>query len=266
LGLDPSMVTVVTGDTDRVQAGLGTFASRSVQIAGSAVWQAAEAVVERGRLRAAAMFEAAPDDVVLDPVRHGFTVRGTPALFAGWGEVAQAIGADDGTLTETAMFDGAMTFPFGAHLAVVEIDVETGNVRLLRMVVADDAGRIVHPRLFDGQVHGGIAQGVGEMLFEEFVYGEDGTPLTTTLADYLVPSAAELPSFELVRSETPTPLNPLGAKGIGESGTIGSAAAVHNAVCDALAHLGVSHLDPPLSPERIWRAIRTAPTPSSTCR
>ncbi len=273
LGLDPATISVVTGDTDLVPAGLGTFASRSVQIAGSAVWSASAAVLERGRLLAAQLFEAAVDDVVLDPTRHGFTVRGTPARFLGWAAVAAAPaasaasaesdprslgGTPAGMIAETRMFNGAMTFPFGAHVVVVEVDTETGEVRVRRVIAADDAGRVLHPALFEGQVHGGIAQGIGEMLFEEFVYSSDGTPLTTTLADYLVPSAAELPLFELVRSETPTPGNPLGAKGIGESGTIGAAAAVHNAVCDAVAHLGVRHLEPPLSPERIWRAIRSS--------
>ena len=141
------------------------------------------------------------------------------------------------------------TFPFGAHLAVVDVDTETGKAVLRRMVAVDDAGRILNPLLADGQVHGGLAQGIAQALLEEFRYDEDGNPLTTNLADYTFISAAELPSFECVRMETPTPRNELGAKGIGESGTIGSTPAVHNAVIDAVAHLGVRHIDMPTTPE-----------------
>ncbi len=153
--------------------------------------------------------------------------------------------------------DGA-TFPFGAHVAVVEVDLETGAIHHLRHVAVDDCGRIVNPLLVRGQQHGGIAQGVAQALWEQFVYDEDGNPITSTLAEYAMPSAAELPSFETENTETPTPLNPLGAKGIGESGTIGSMPAVQNAVVDALSHLGVRHLEMPCTPERVWRAINEA--------
>lgn len=149
------------------------------------------------------------------------------------------------------------TFPFGAHLVVVEVDTETGEVWVRRVLAVDDAGRIVAPALAEGQVHGGLAQGVAQALLEEVRYDDDGNPLTSTLADYAMISAAELPSFELIHMETPTPLNELGAKGIGESGSIGSTPAVQNAVVDALAHLGVRHLDLPTTPERIWRAVST---------
>jgi carbon-monoxide dehydrogenase large subunit len=150
------------------------------------------------------------------------------------------------------------TFPSGAHIAVVEVDVETGAVQLVRFVAVDDAGRIVNPLLAEGQVHGGIGQGVAQALLEEVVYDADGNPLTTNLADYAFISAAELPSFETVHVETPSPRNELGAKGIGESGTIGSTPAVQNAVVDALAHLGVRHVSLPCTPERVWRAIQEA--------
>ena len=150
------------------------------------------------------------------------------------------------------------TFPFGAHVAVVEVDLETGKVTLVRHVACDDAGTVLNPLIFEGQVHGGIAQGVAQALVEEFAYDADGNPLTANFADYTFISSAELPSFELVHMETPTPYNPLGAKGVGESGTIGSTPAVQSAVVDALAHLGVRHLDMPATPERVWRAIAEA--------
>jgi carbon-monoxide dehydrogenase large subunit len=156
-------------------------------------------------------------------------------------------------------FDAASpTFPFGAHVAVVEVDTETGHVRLVRHVACDDAGRILNPLLVEGQIHGGIAQGAAQALLEEVRFDDDGNPITSNLADYAMISAAELPSFEVVEMETPTPVNPLGAKGIGESGTIGSTPAVQSAVIDALSHLGVRHIDMPATPERVWRAIAAA--------
>jgi carbon-monoxide dehydrogenase large subunit len=164
--------------------------------------------------------------------------------------------------TSTFSADGP-TFPFGAHVAVVEVDTETGGAELVRLVAVDDAGTIINPLLADGQIHGGLAQGVAQALFEEVRYDEDGNPLTTNFADYPVPAASELPSFERIEMVTPTPRNELGAKGIGESGTIGATPAVQNAVVDAVAHLGVRHIDMPATPERIWEAIRTAAaTPS----
>jgi aerobic carbon-monoxide dehydrogenase large subunit len=150
------------------------------------------------------------------------------------------------------------TYPFGAHVAVVEVDVETGDVRLLRLVACDDAGRVPNPLLAEGQRHGGLARSAAQALYEHVAFDPDGNPLTTNFADYAVVSAAELPSFELVDMETPTWVNPLGAKGIGESGTIGATPAIQNAVCDALGHLGVRHVDMPCTPERVWRAIRVA--------
>jgi aerobic carbon-monoxide dehydrogenase large subunit len=150
------------------------------------------------------------------------------------------------------------TYPFGAHIVVVDVDTETGKVVVRRIVAVDDAGRILNPLLVDGQVHGGLAQGVAQALLEEVRYDPEGNPLTTNLADYTFVSAAELPSFETIRMETPTPLNVLGAKGIGESGTIGSTPAVQNAVVDALSHLGVRHIDMPTTPERVWSAITEA--------
>jgi carbon-monoxide dehydrogenase large subunit len=150
------------------------------------------------------------------------------------------------------------TFPFGAHVSVVEVDTETGSVDVLRHVAVDDCGRILNPMLVDGQVHGGLAAGIAQALWERMVYDDDGNPLTSTLAEYAIPSAAELPQFEVGHTETPSPLNPLGAKGIGESATVGSTPAVQNAVVDALSHLGVRHVDMPCTPERVWRVIEDA--------
>jgi carbon-monoxide dehydrogenase large subunit len=229
-----------------------------VQLGGTNVWRAATHVVEQGREIAARLLEADPADVVLEEGR--FHVAGTPALSRGWAEIATVAAdergeplAGEGDFTQ----DGG-TFPSGAHIAVVEVDVETGAVQLVRFVAVDDAGRIVNPLLAEGQVHGGIGQGVAQALLEEVVYDADGNPLTTNLADYAFISAAELPSFETVHVETPSPRNELGAKGIGESGTIGSTPAVQNAVVDALAHLGVRHVSLPCTPERVWRAIQEA--------
>jgi carbon-monoxide dehydrogenase large subunit len=193
-------------------------------------------------------------------------VAGAPSTALGWAELAAAAadperrppGMEAG-LAATADFElERSTFPFGAHLAVCEVDTETGLVRLLRHVAVDDCGRVHNPTLAEGQVHGGIAQGIGQALFEEVGYDADGNCLHGNLASYGMPGAADLPAFETERMETPTPLNPLGVKGIGESGTIGATPAVQNGVVDALAHLGVTHIDMPLTPERVWRAIRAA--------
>ena len=254
-------ITYVQSDTALVPRGGGTGGSRSLQLGGTAVYRAADAVVEQARELAARLLEADADDVVVtDDGRVG--VAGVPARALTWAELAQAAAADgDGQGPLASALDAAQegaTFPFGAHVAVVEVDLETGQVRLARHVAVDDCGRIVNPLLVRGQQQGGIAQGIAQALWEQFVYDEDGNPLTSTLAEYAMPSAAEFPFFETENTETPTPLNPLGAKGIGESGTIGSMPAVQNAVVDALSHLGVRHLDMPCTPERVWRAIATA--------
>jgi carbon-monoxide dehydrogenase large subunit len=180
-------------------------------------------------------------------------VAGTPTAGKSWAELATS--SPEPLRSETDLAAQGTTYPFGAHIAVVDVDTETGKVTVERLIACDDAGRILNPLLVDGQVHGGLAQGVAQALLEEIRYDEDGNPLTTNFADYTFVSAAELPSFERVPMETPTPLNALGAKGIGESGTIGSTPAVQNAVIDAVAHLGVRHIDMPTTPERVWRAI-----------
>jgi carbon-monoxide dehydrogenase large subunit len=216
-------------------------------------------VVEKARQLAADALEANPDDVVLDKTTGRFTVAGTPAIGRSWAELATEATSSGDPLTVITDFQASTpTFPFGAHVAVVEVDIEVGKVVLRRHIAVDDAGRILNPLLADGQRHGGIAQGAAQALLEEVRYDEDGNPVTSNLADYSAISATELPSFELVAMETPTDANPLGAKGIGESGTIGSTPAVQSAVIDALSHLGIRHLDMPLTPERIWRAVQAA--------
>jgi carbon-monoxide dehydrogenase large subunit len=228
------------------------------------VHEASVAVFEQARQLAGHLLEVSPDDIVAEDGL--LRVRGVPASGLSWAALAAAAADPDrlppGMAPRLAashdFVQADTTFPFGAHVAVVEVDTETGEARLVRHVAVDDCGKVVNPRLAEGQVQGGIAQGVAQALFEEVVYDPDGTPRTTTLLEYAVPTIAELPIFETARLETPTPLNPLGAKGIGESGTIGSTPAVQNAVIDALSHLGIKHLDMPLGPERIWRAVRTA--------
>jgi carbon-monoxide dehydrogenase large subunit len=257
LGVPIERVDVRHGDTDVVPRGGGTMGSRSVQLGGSAVRGAAIDVVEQARKIAADLLEAAVDDVEHDAAAGTFCVIGTPAVTRTWADVAAAAEAEGAALAADHDFEvSEATYPFGAHVAVVEVDTETGDVRLVRLVACDDAGRILNPLLAHGQRHGGLAQGAAQALYEHVAFDAHGNPLTATFADYPIVSAAELPSFELVDMETPTWVNDLGAKGIGESGTIGSTPAVHNAVCDALAHLGVRHIDMPCTPAKVWRAIR----------
>lgn len=260
LGVPIEDIEVIHGDTDIVPRGAGTMGSRSLQIGGAAVNQAAVDVVEKAKDLAADLFEADRGDVVLDKASGSFHVVGSPAVSHSWADLARAAVAKDGNplFAEVDLASPGPTFPFGTHVSVVEVDTETGKVTLLRHIAVDDAGRIINPLLAEGQVHGGIAQGVAQALLEEVVYDLDGNPLTSTFADYSFISAAELPSYETRFTETPTPINALGAKGIGESGTIGSTPAVHNAVCDAVAHLGVRHVDMPTTPIRVWNAINEA--------
>jgi len=213
-------------------------------------------VLDLARRKAADLLEAAVEDVTLDVVRGVFHVIGSPQPAKTWGEVATT--SQDPIFSEIDFVPEGATFPFGTHVSVVEVDVETGEVTVVRHVACDDAGTIINPLIVDGQVHGGIAQGIAQALLEEVLYDSDGNPVTSNLADYAFISAAELPSFERVPMETPTPRNPLGAKGIGEAGTIGATPAVHNAVIDAVRHLGVCHIDMPCTPFRVWQAIQSA--------
>jgi len=261
LGVPADQVRVIHSDTGKVPRGTGTVASRSLQIGGSAVFTSANEVLETAKRLAAGLLEADSADIVVAP--GGLAVAGVPARTVTWAELAAAAEADNppagvepGKLAaETDFTQSESTYPFGAHVSVVEIDSDTGDTRVLRHIAVDDCGRILNPLLVQGQVHGGVATGISQALYEETTYDSDGNPRNTNFADYAIPAASELPRFETAHTETPTPLNPLGAKGIGESGTIGSTPAVQAAVLDALAPLGIDHLDMPFTPQRVWRAI-----------
>jgi carbon-monoxide dehydrogenase large subunit len=249
LPVDPADVEVSEGDTDEVPSGGGTSGSRSLQLAGSAVRGACQAVLERARRIVAERLEAAPEDIVV--ARAGLAVRGVPRAFVAWKEVAAVERLD-----ARCVFDqDHPTYPSAAHLAAVEVDPETGEVRPVRLVSVTACGRVVDPAGATGQVVGASAQGVAQVLLEEVRYDETGVPRGASLAEYLVPSAAELPAMDAFFSPSPVVLNPLGAKGVGEIGMLGAPAAVHGAVLDALAPFGVDELELPCSPERVWRAI-----------
>jgi aerobic carbon-monoxide dehydrogenase large subunit len=254
LGIPIDKITVKWGDTDLIPKGGGTGGSRSLQLGGAAVQQASRELLDVARERAAATLEAAPSDLEFDVAASSFSVKGDPDV-----SVPLTTLAESERLFVRSVFTApGPTFPFGTHVAVVEVDTETGKVFLRRVVTVDDAGTVMNPLLAEGQRHGGIAQGAAQAFLEEVVYDDDGNPLTATFADYPFLSATEVPSFELVDMETPTSYNPLGAKGIGEAGSIGSTPAVQNAVIDAVSHLGVKHIDMPTSPQRVWRAINAA--------
>jgi carbon-monoxide dehydrogenase large subunit len=261
LGIDIANVEVVHGDTGQVQYGWGTYGSRSAAVGGSAISKAVDKVIEKGRKIAAHLLEAAEEDVVFD--NGNYFVRGAPDRAKSWGDIAlmahlahnYPAGLEPG-LAETAFYDPSnFTFPFGTHIAVVEVDSDTGQVDLKRYLSVDDVGNVINPLIVEGQVHGGIAQGIGQALFEEAVYDDTGQLLSAELLDYAVPKAHKLVSFETQRTVTPCPHNPMGVKGVGEAGTIASPATVVNAVMDALKPHGVKHIDMPLRPEKIWKAI-----------
>ena len=254
LGVPVDRITVRWGDTDLIPQGGGTGGSRSLQQGGLAVRQAALELIDLAKDRASALLEVDPGDLEVDTGRVGLAVSGVPDKFVTFAELASS----EPLSAHTVFTAPGATFPFGAHLAVVEVDIATGKATLLRFVAVDDSGTIVAPLLAEGQRHGGLAQGAAQALLEEVLFDADGNPLTASLADYGIVSAPELPDFELVPMATPTPYNPLGAKGIGESGTIGATPAVQNAVIDAVAHLGVRHIDMPTTPQRVWRAIQHA--------
>jgi aerobic carbon-monoxide dehydrogenase large subunit len=265
LGIPMEKITLVNSDTARVPRGAGTLGSRSLQTAGSAIHLASNGVLERAKQIAAHMLEAAADDIEVG--EGGLQVAGVPANTVSWTDLAAASkdatklpdGLEPGPLRHELDFDGQdSTFPFGAHVSVVEVDTETGQVKMLRHFAVDDCGRILNPLLVRGQQHGGIAQGAAQALYEQVMYDSDGNPITSNVMDYAIPSAAELCSFDTSNTQTDSPRNPLGAKGIGESGTIGSTPAIQNAVIDAVSHLGVTHIDMPCTAERVWQAIQAA--------
>ena len=254
LGIPVEAIDVKWGDTDLIPEGGGTGGSRSLQQGGAAVQQASRDLLDVARQRAADELEANPANLVFDTGNSSFAVAGDPDA-----AVPLARLAERERLFVRAVFTApGPTFPFGAHVAVAEVDTETGKAVLRRVVTVDDAGTVINPLLAEGQRHGGIAQGAAQAMLEEVVYDADGNPLTASFADYSFVSATEVPSFELAEMETPTSYNPLGAKGIGEAGTIGSTPAVQNAIIDALAHLGVRHIDMPATPQRVWEALSLA--------
>jgi carbon-monoxide dehydrogenase large subunit len=261
LGVDIDDVRIVHGDTDAVQYGIGTFGSRATAVGGTAMVLAMQKVKEKVVRIAAHLIEGNPQDIVLEDGRY--FVKGNPTKSVTLADVSLAAHVasnlppdTDPGLNETHFFEPSnFTYPFGTHVAVVEVDADTGEVEIKRYVAVDDCGRVINPMIVEGQVHGGIAQGLGQALYEEVVYDENGQMLTGSLMDYALPKAHHLPRFELASTVTPTPVNPLGVKGVGEAGTIGSTPAMVNAVVDALRPFGVRHVDMPLRPEKLWRLM-----------
>jgi carbon-monoxide dehydrogenase large subunit len=264
LGVDPEQVEVIHGDTGTGPQGLGTYGSRSLAVGGEAVAKATAKIVEKARQLVAHKLEAALEDIEMRDGR--WIVRGSPDQGMTLAEVAGAAyipedipeGMEPG-LEELAFYDPEnFVFPFGAHAAIVDVDAETGKVKVVRYVAVDDCGPAINPLLIDGQVHGGVVHAIGQTLYEQVVYDDTGQLLTSTFVSYALPTAAELPNIETDRTETPSPVNSLGVKGIGEAGTIAASAAVVNAAIDAMRPLGVDYIDMPLTPLRVWSAIQEA--------
>ena len=261
LGVPVEDVEVVESDTAQVQQGTGTFGSRSAVVGGTAIHMSVEKIKDKAKKIAAHMLEASPEDVVYEDGQ--LFVQGAPAEAKSFQEVALAAYWYDGLpeglepgLEATSIYDPQnFTWPFGTHICAVEVDPDTGDVEVLRYVAVDDVGNVINPMIVDGMVHGGVAQGIGQALWEEGVYDEDGQLVTGSMLDYAVPQAASLPSFETARTVTPSPTNPLGVKGAGETGTIAASPAVINAVVDALSPFGVTHIDMPAKAEKVWRLI-----------
>jgi carbon-monoxide dehydrogenase large subunit len=257
-GIPIENIELVWGDTDLVPIGTGTMGSRSLQQGGNAVFAVAAELVNKAKSVAARLLEASEEDIVLDKDAASFHVAGTPAVSKSWADLAVAEKAAGGLVHSDVIGVSGATFPFGAHVAIVEVDIETGKVRHIDHTACDDAGTVLNPMLLEGQIHGGVAQGAAQALMEEVRYDDDANPITSNLADYAFISAAEMPSVRVVHMETPTPINLIGAKGIGESGTIGSTPALQSAVIDALAHLNVRHIDMPTTAEKVWAAVQSA--------
>ncbi len=264
IGVPMTDVEIVHGDTGRIPFGMGTYGSRSASVGGSALVKSAEKIRAKIIKIAAHQLEAAEEDMVYDRAEGKVYVKGSPdkskpfaeLAFAGYTAHNIPEGLEPG-LDETSFYDPAnFTFPNSAHIAQIEIDPETGEVELQRYVAVDDVGNVINPMIVEGQIQGGIAQGVGQALWEQGVYDESGQLLTGSLMEYAMPRAASFPKFEIGRIVTPSPHNPLGVKGAGEMGTIASTVAVANAVMDALAPLNIRHLDMPLTPNKIWSAMQ----------
>jgi carbon-monoxide dehydrogenase large subunit len=268
LGVPIENIEVVHGDTDVVSYGIGTFGSRSLAVGGAALKMSVNKIIDKSLQLGAHMLDVRPDDV--EYVDGEIRLKNDPEKKVAFAEVAFAAAdfswqgpgsapADiEPGLEATSRFEPSnATFPFGTHICVVEIDAETGEIELQRFLAVDDCGNVINPLIVDGQVHGGIAQGLAQTMFEEVVYDENGQLITGSLMDYAMPKAHQMPRLETDRTVTPTPVNPLGAKGCGEAGTIGSMPAVANAVIDALAPFGVTHMEMPFRPEKVWKAMQS---------
>ena len=264
LGIPMDDIIVQLGDTLGTPFGYGTYASRSAAVGGMAVYNSAQKIKEKARRLAAHLLEAAPEDMTFEGGKA--FVKGSPDKgktiqeLAGAAALAYSLPAGmEPFLDDVTYYDPPeCTYPFGTHICVVEVDRETGQVKILRYIAVDDVGKKINPMIVDGQIHGGIAQGVAQALWEGAVYDENGQLTSGSMMDYAVPKASFFPSFELGSTETPSPTNALGVKGVGETGTIASTPAVVNAVVDALSPLGIKHLDMPLTPEKVWRAMQAA--------
>ncbi|MFV1970763.1 MAG: xanthine dehydrogenase family protein molybdopterin-binding subunit [Acidimicrobiia bacterium] len=264
LGIPMESIEVQHGDSRDSPMGIGTFGSRSIAVDGSATYEATNRVKEKAATIAGHLLEAAPEDIQF--ADGGAHVAGSPDRTVSWAQIAESAYQPhtlpegmEGGLESSAVFSPPnATWPFGSHMALVEVDPDTGDVDLLEYWATDDCGNVINPMIVDGQIHGGIAQGIAQALFEEAIYDDMGNLLTGSLIDYPLPAAGNLPMFSLDRTVTPTDVNPLGVKGIGEAGTIGSAQTIVNAVVDAVSHLGVKHIDMPLRPKRVWQAIEDA--------
>ncbi len=262
MGLAIEDVEVVHGDTGLIPFGMGTYGSRSAPVGATAIYLSLQKVKEKGRKIAAHLLEAAEDDVVFEAGKY--SIKGAPSRFKTFGEVTLMAylahnlpkGLEPG-LEFTTFFDPPnFTFPFGTHIAVVEVDPSTGAVKIVRYVAVDDVGNVINPMIVDGMIHGGIAQGAGQALWEHGIYDDEGQLITGSMMNYALPHADDVLTFETARTVTPSPVNPLGVKGAGETGTIASTPAIANAVLDALAPFGIQHIDMPLTPARIWDALQ----------
>jgi carbon-monoxide dehydrogenase large subunit len=263
LGIPYEDVEVLHGDTAVAPLGMDTYGSRSLTVGGVAAYHAAERVVEKARKIAAHQLEVGEDELEYENgtfSANGKSLTTKELALQAWTAHNLPDGMEPGLEASFVYDPPNFSWPSGTHIAVVEVDTEIGDVDLIRYIAVDDVGNVINPTVVAGQIHGGIAQGVAQALWEEAVYDEDGNLVTGSMVNYLVPSAAELPSYELGATSTPSPTNPLGAKGVGETGTIASTAAVMNAVIDALVPFGVTDLDMPATPERVWRALEEART------